>query len=52
MTKQEKKIIEDWLDNSSNYINIEYGLDNVCMDGWFNFETLIEKLNNLTKDKE
>ena len=32
--------IEEWLDKQHSHVDREYGLDNVCLDGWFDIEEL------------
>jgi hypothetical protein len=40
-----RKIIKEWLENQNEYYNIIGDeLDMVCLDGYFDFEKLIEKI--------
>lgn len=53
MTNQEKQkeIIEKWLDEQNDYANREFGIDNVCLDGYFDLEELASRIRQQTLEE-
>ncbi len=35
--------VKKWLDKTGEYVFYEYGLDNVCLDGWFDIEDFLSQ---------
>lgn len=46
--ERQKEMVTKYLNDTKEYVNTEFGLDNACLDGYFDLDTLTETIIHQT----